>query len=51
VPAAGSRLREAAAMDFRSVFLPSGDAGEAARFVDLSIRPVDSVAGFLELLR
>ena len=47
VPAAGSRLKEAAAMGFAAVYLPAGDAAEAARFQDLKIRPVDRVAGFL----
>jgi DNA repair protein RadA/Sms len=51
VPAAGSRLKEAAAMGFRTVYLPAGDASEAARFPDLSVRPIDRVAGFLELIR
>ena len=50
VPAAGSRLKEAAAMGFTTVYLPAGDAGEAARFPDLSIRPVDRVSEFLKSL-
>ena len=32
VPAAGPRVREAAALGFSSVFLPAGNAGEAAAF-------------------
>jgi predicted ATP-dependent serine protease len=50
VPAAGSRLKEAAAMGFRTVYLPAGDAAEAARFQDLVIRPVDRVADFIKNL-
>jgi DNA repair protein RadA/Sms len=50
VPAAGSRLKEAAAMGFRTVYLPAGDAAEAARFQDLMIRPVDRVADFVKSL-
>jgi DNA repair protein RadA/Sms len=48
VPAAGSRLKEAAAMGFSTVYLPAGDAAEAARFQDLAIRPVDRVAEFVK---
>lgn len=47
VPAAASRLREAAALGFRTVYLPSGNAGEAAGFPDLDCRPVNRVADFL----
>ena len=43
-PAAGSRLKEAAAMGFATVYLPAGDAAEAARFPDMTVRPVDRVA-------
>jgi DNA repair protein RadA/Sms len=50
VPAAGSRLKEAAAMGFSTVYLPAGDAAEAARFQDLAIRPVDRVAEFVKSL-
>jgi DNA repair protein RadA/Sms len=50
VPAAGSRLKEAAAMGFSTVYLPSGDAGEASRFPDMSVRPVDRVADFLTMI-
>ena len=47
VPAAVSRLKEAAALGFGRVFLPSGNAGDAAGFPDLACRPVDRVASFL----
>jgi DNA repair protein RadA/Sms len=47
VPAAASRLKEAAALGFRTVFLPSGNAGDAAAFPDLDCRPVDRVADLL----
>ena len=47
VPAAGARLKEAAAMGFSTVYLPAGDAAQAARFHDVKVRPVDKVAGFL----
>jgi DNA repair protein RadA/Sms len=47
VPAAASRLKEASALGFRTVFLPAGNAGEAAAFTDLACRPVDRVAEFL----
>ncbi len=50
VPAAASRVKEAAAMGFSTVYLPAGDAGEAARFQDLAIRPVDRVAEFVKIL-
>lgn len=50
VPAAASRLKEAAAMGFSTVYLPAGDAAEAARFQDLAIRPVDRVAEFVKSL-
>ena len=50
VPAAGSRLKEAASMGFRTVYLPAGDAAEAARFQDLAIRPVDRVSDFIRML-
>jgi DNA repair protein RadA/Sms len=47
VPAAASRLKEAAALGFRTVYLPSGNAADASAFPDLSVRPVDRVADFL----
>ena len=52
VPAAASRLKEAAALGFRTVYLPSGNAAEAAAFPDVACRPVDRVSAFLaELFR
>ncbi|HTY42033.1 MAG TPA: DNA repair protein RadA [Thermoanaerobaculia bacterium] len=48
VPAAGSRLKEASALGFGSVWLPAGNAGEAAAFPDLRCQPVGRVAEFLE---
>jgi DNA repair protein RadA/Sms len=50
VPAASSRLKEAAAMGFTTVYLPAGDAGEGARFPDMRIRPVDRVTDFLKTI-
>jgi len=50
VPAAGSRLKEAAAMGFTTVYLPAGDAAEAVRFPDMTVRPVDRVADFLKMI-
>ena len=47
VPAAVSRLKEAAALGFARVYLPAGNAAEAAGFPDLEIRPVDRVGDFL----
>jgi DNA repair protein RadA/Sms len=44
VPSAVSRLKEASALGFRTVFLPSGNASDAAGFPDLEICPVDRVA-------
>ena len=52
VPAAASRIKESAALGFRTVYMPSGNAGEAAAYPDLEIRPVDRVADFVkDLLR
>ncbi len=51
VPAAASRLKEAAALGFRTVFLPSGNAGDAAAFPDLDCRPVDRVTDLAVALR
>ncbi len=48
VPAAVARIKEASSMGFRSVFLPVGNAAEAAGFPDLAIVPTDRVGGFLE---
>jgi DNA repair protein RadA/Sms len=50
VPAAASRLKEAAALGFRTVYLPSGNAEDAAGFPDLDCRPVDRVSEFLAQL-
>jgi DNA repair protein RadA/Sms len=50
VPAAASRLKEAHALGFREAFLSAGNAGEAARFPELAIHPVDRVSEFLGLL-
>ncbi len=47
VPAAVSRIKEAAALGFSTVHLPAGNAAEAAGFPDLSVRPVDRVTDFL----
>jgi hypothetical protein len=38
-------------MGFRTVYLPFGDAAEAGRFQDLSVRPVDRLADFLKVVR
>jgi len=50
VPAAAARIREATGLGFRRVYLPSGDAGEAAGFADLEVRPIDRVAQFVQEL-
>ena len=50
VPAAASRLKEASALGFRRVYLPAGNAGDAAAFPDLDCRPVDRVSDFLAQL-
>jgi DNA repair protein RadA/Sms len=47
VPSAVSRLKEAAALGFRTVFLPSGNAADAAAFPDLDARPIDRVADLI----
>ena len=47
VPAAASRLKEAAALGFSTVFLPSGNAADAAPFRDLTVTPIDRVSDFL----
>ena len=46
VPAAASRIREAAALGFTTVFLPAGNASDASTFPEMSIRPVARVADF-----
>ncbi|HEX7252529.1 MAG TPA: DNA repair protein RadA [Thermoanaerobaculia bacterium] len=48
VPAGASRLKEAAALGFEAVWLPAGNAGEAAGFPDLRVHPVDRVTEFLK---
>ena len=50
VPAAASRVKEAAALGFSRIYLPAGNAGDAAGFPDLRIEPVDRVAEFLKSL-
>ncbi|HEY6929616.1 MAG TPA: DNA repair protein RadA [Thermoanaerobaculia bacterium] len=50
VPAGASRLKEAAALGFEAVWLPAGNAGEAAGFPDLRVHPVDRVTEFLKSL-
>jgi DNA repair protein RadA/Sms len=47
VPAAALRVKEAAALGFSRVYLPAGNAGDAAGFPDLRIEPVDRVADLL----
>lgn len=49
-PAGASRVKEAAALGFTRVYLPTGNAGDAAGFPDLRIEPVDRVADFLKLV-
>ncbi len=50
VPAAPARLKEALALGFRTVYMPSGNAGEGAGFPDLDCRPVDRVSDFVSQL-
>ena len=50
VPAAGSRVKEAAALGFSRIYLPAGNAGDAAGFPDLRIEPIDRIADFLKAL-
>ena len=50
VAAAAARVREAVGLGFTRVYLPAGNAGEAAGFPDLEVRPVDRVAQFVEEL-
>jgi len=50
VPAADSRMKEAAALGFSSVYLPAGNASEGAAFPDLAVYPVDRVADFVRTL-
>ena len=51
VPAAGSRIREAAALGFGTLYLPAGNAAEAAAYPDLVVRPVNSVSDFIKEIR
>jgi predicted ATP-dependent serine protease len=51
VPSAVSRLKETSALGFRAVFLPSGNAADAAGFPDLEIHPVDRVAELVSRVR
>jgi DNA repair protein RadA/Sms len=51
VPAAGSRLREAAALGFTAAFLPAGNAADAAAFPEIAARPVSRVADLFRLLK
>ena len=50
VPAAASRVREAAAMGFATVYLPSGNASDVSGFPDVSVRPVARVSEFLQAI-
>jgi DNA repair protein RadA/Sms len=50
VPSAASRLKEVSALGFRSVFLPSGNAGDAAAFPDLDVQAVDRVTELIARL-
>jgi DNA repair protein RadA/Sms len=47
VPAAGSRLKEAAALGLRIAYVPARDAREGSAFPGLEIRPVDRVLDFV----
>lgn len=47
VPAAASRLREAAALGFTVAFLPAGNVADAAGFPEIAARPVARVADFI----
>jgi DNA repair protein RadA/Sms len=48
VAAGVSRLKEAAALGFGEVWLPAGNAGEAAGFPDIKVHPIDRVSEFLK---
>jgi DNA repair protein RadA/Sms len=50
VPGAASRIKEGAALGFRTVYLPSGNAADASAYPDLTIRPVDRVSDLLSAL-
>jgi DNA repair protein RadA/Sms len=47
VPAAASRVREAAALGFETVYLPSGNVQEMAASANLRLCPVDRVADLI----
>jgi DNA repair protein RadA/Sms len=51
VAAAVSRLKEASAMGFDQVWLPAGNAGEAAGFPDLRVHPIDRLADFVKSIK
>lgn len=48
VAAAGSRVKEAVALGFTTIYLPSSNAAEAAAYPDLAVRPVDRVSDFVK---
>jgi DNA repair protein RadA/Sms len=48
VPGAASRVKEAAALGFSRIYLPAGNAGDAAGFPDLRIEPVDRVSDLIK---
>lgn len=50
VPDAMSRIKEGAALGFSTVYLPSGNAGEASAYAELAIRPVDRVSDLVKAL-
>ena len=51
VPSASSRVKEAVALGFSRIYLPSGNASDAAGFPDATVRPVDRVSDFLRELQ
>jgi DNA repair protein RadA/Sms len=50
VSAAASRVREAAALGFSTIYLPAGNASDASGFSDVSVRPVGRVSEFLQAI-
>jgi DNA repair protein RadA/Sms len=50
VPSAPSRVKEAVALGFSRIYLPAGNAADAAGFPDVTVRPVDRVSDFLREL-
>jgi DNA repair protein RadA/Sms len=50
VPAAASRVREAAALGFGRIYLPSGNAPETATSASVALTPVDRVAELISEL-